>query len=51
MLEGRNAHRQTDRGTERQMYKYTYRQTEIKSYRHTQTNRQTDGQFKSTGTG
>ena len=26
------------------MYKYTCRQTEIKTYRHTQTNRQTDVQ-------
>jgi hypothetical protein len=51
MQEGRNAGKQTDRGTERQIYKYTYRQTEIKMYRHKQTNRQTDGQRKSTGTG
>jgi hypothetical protein len=43
--------RQTDIGTGRQMYKYTYRQTEIKTCRHTQTNRQTDGQCRSTGTG
>jgi hypothetical protein len=51
MQEGRNSSRQTDRGTKRNMYKYTYRQTEIKMYRHTQTNRQTDGQCKSIGTG
>jgi len=48
MQEGRNAGgqecRQTDGCTERQMYKYTYMyiHTEIKTYRHTQTNRQTD---------
>jgi hypothetical protein len=46
MQEGRNAGRQTDTGTERQMYKYTYRQTEIKTYRHTQTNRQTEDSAK-----
>ncbi len=51
MQEGRNAGKQIDRGTERQMYKYTFRQTEIKMYRQKQTNRQTDGQCKSTGTG
>jgi hypothetical protein len=28
------------------MYKYTYRQTEIKTYRHTQTNRQTEDSAK-----
>ncbi len=51
--EGRNAggqkcrySRQTDRGTERQMYKYAHRQTEINTYRHTQTNRQTYRQCK-----
>ncbi len=33
------------------MYKYSYRQMEIKTLRHTQTNRQTDRQCKSTGTG
>ncbi len=51
MQEGRNASRETYRGTERQTYKYTYRQTEIKTYRHTQTNRQTERQCKSIGTG
>jgi hypothetical protein len=51
MQEGRNTGGQTDRGTERQMYKYTYRQIEIKTYRHTQTNIQTDGQYKRPGTG
>jgi hypothetical protein len=44
MQEGRNAGgqecRQTDRCTVRQMYMYIH--TEIKTYRHTQTNRQTD---------
>jgi hypothetical protein len=43
MQEGRNTGGQTDRGTERQMYKYTYRQIEIKTYRiHRQTFRQMD---------
>ena len=28
------------------MYKYTYRQTEIKTYRHTQTNRLTEDSAK-----
>jgi hypothetical protein len=28
------------------MYKYTYRHTEIKTYRHTQTNRQTEDSAK-----
>jgi hypothetical protein len=46
-----NAGRKTDKGTEGQMYKDTYRKAEIKTYRHTQTNRQTDGKFKSVRTG
>ncbi len=38
---------QVDRQKEVQkMYKYTYRRTEIKTYRHTQTNRQTEDSAK-----
>jgi hypothetical protein len=49
------ADRQTDRGIARQMFKYTYRQTEIKTYWHTQTctdkqkDRQTVQNYRTTG--